>query len=83
MNKDRLRKWTWLCPLLGVAMAAAVLVLWGVLWWTALLAAFMLVCPITILWGLITLGRDPHLKAGTKPDSLCCHNADEKGDHHD
>lgn len=76
-------KWSWICPLLGAAMAAAILVLWGVSWWTAILAAFMLVCPLTLLWGLMTLRRYPQPPAGAKPDSLCCRNSDEKGDHHD
>lgn len=78
-----MQRWDWLCPLLGLAMAAAVLVLWGVSWWTALLAVLMLACPITILWRLITLGRYPRLKTGTKPDALCCRNSDEKGERHD
>lgn len=37
---------------MAIALAAGVLVLWGLSWWTALLVALLLVCPALILWGL-------------------------------
>ena len=43
---------SWLCPWLAVALAAAVFVLFGFTWWSALLAALLLVCPVLVLWGL-------------------------------
>lgn len=52
-------RWGWLCPLLGLGMAAGVLYLWGFSLWTTILAALMLACPIMILWGLMTLRRYP------------------------
>lgn len=76
-------RWGWLCPLLGSVMAAGVLHLWGLSLWTAILAALVLACPITILWGLMTLRRYPQLRAGTNADFSCCRKSDEKGERHD
>lgn len=76
-------RWGWLCPLLGLAMAAGVLYLWGFSLWTAILAALMLACPITILWGLVTFGRYSQVQAGKHPDVSCCRKSDEKGERHD
>lgn len=45
-------RWSWLCPWLAVALAAAVFMLFGLTWWSALLAALLLVCPALLLWGL-------------------------------
>lgn len=47
-----MKRWGWLCPWLAVLLAAGVFALWGLAWWTALLAALFLVCPALILWGL-------------------------------
>jgi protein-S-isoprenylcysteine O-methyltransferase Ste14 len=76
-------RWGWLCPLLGLAMGAGVLYLWGLSLWTAILAALMLACPITILWGLMTLRRYPQLQPGKDADFSCCRKSDEKGEGHD
>lgn len=76
-------RWGWLCPLLGLVMAAGVLYLWGLSLWTAILAALMLVCPITILWGLMTLRRYPELQSGKAADFSCSCKSDKKGEHHD
>lgn len=54
-----MNKWTWLCPWFAIALVVAILVLWGLTWWTALLAALLLVCPAIMLWGLIKLRRPP------------------------
>ena len=43
---------SWLCPWLAVALAAVVFVMFGFTWWSALLAALLLVCPALLLWGL-------------------------------
>ena len=51
--------WLWLCPLLGVALAAGVLVMFGWQWWSALLAALLLVCPALVVWGWFTLRPGP------------------------
>lgn len=45
-------RWCWLCPWLAVGLAAGVLMLWGLSWWSALLAALLLACPALISWGL-------------------------------
>lgn len=55
-----LGKWGWLCPWLGILMGAGVLVLFGVHWWSALLAALMLACPAILLWGVLRLRRFPN-----------------------
>lgn len=47
------------CPWLAIALAAAVLVLWGLTLWTALLVALLLVCPAIMLWVVIKLRRPP------------------------
>jgi hypothetical protein len=51
-------RWMWLCPILAVAIAAAVLWSFGLSWWSALLAAAMLVCPVLILLGAIQVALD-------------------------
>lgn len=55
-----LGKWGWLCPWLGILMGAGVLMLFGVHWWSALLAALMLACPAILLWGVLKLRGFPH-----------------------
>lgn len=54
-----MNKWTWLCPWFSIALAVAILVLWGLAWWTALLVSLLLVCPAIMLWGMIKLRRPP------------------------
>jgi len=54
-----MNKWSWLCPWFAIALAAAVLFLWGLTLWTALLVALLLVCPAIMLWGLIKLRHPP------------------------
>lgn len=48
-----MNRWSWLCPWL----AAAVFVLFELTWWSALLAALLLVCPALMLWGLFVITR--------------------------
>ena len=50
-----MNRWSWLCPWLAIALAAAVFMLFGLTWWSALLAAFLLVCPALLLWGLFDI----------------------------
>ena len=58
-----MNKWAWLCPWLAIALAAAVLVLWGLTLWTALVVALLLACPVIMLWAVIKLRR-PHDSSG-------------------
>ena len=51
-------RWVWLCPLLALALAAGVLVLWGFTLWTAIGVALFLVCPAIIIWAMLYFGRD-------------------------
>jgi hypothetical protein len=48
----------WLCPILAVVIAAAVLWSFGIAWWSALLAAVLLVCPALIVWGAVQVALD-------------------------
>ena len=50
-----MNRWSWLCPWLAIALAAAVFMLFGLTWWSALLAALLLVCPALMLWGLFVI----------------------------
>ena len=52
-----MNRWSWLCPWLAIALAAAVFMLFGLTWWSALLAALLLVCPALMLWGLFVITR--------------------------
>lgn len=52
-------RWWWLCPGLAIALAPTIFVLRGLTWWTALLAALLLVCPVLTVWGLFYLRREP------------------------
>lgn len=56
--KETMGNWLWLCPLLALALAAAVLVIWGLALRTAIIAALLLVCPALIVWGAVTLSRN-------------------------
>lgn len=47
-------RWAW-CPWLAILLAAGVFVLFGLSWWSALLAALLLVCPALMLWGLYVM----------------------------
>jgi F0F1-type ATP synthase membrane subunit b/b' len=51
-------RWMWLCPILAVVIAAAVLRSFGFSWWSAVLAALLLVCPVLIVWGAIEVALD-------------------------
>ena len=51
-------RWLWLCPALGVLLAAVVLMLFDFNVWSALLAALLLVCPAMLLWGAIEVMLD-------------------------
>lgn len=52
-----MNRWGWLCPWLTIALVAGVLGLWGLSWWTALLAALFLVCSALLLWWLYAITR--------------------------
>jgi Ca2+/Na+ antiporter len=51
-------RWMWLFPALVIFVTAAVLWSSGVSWWSALLAAVLLVCPVLMLWGAIQVAID-------------------------
>lgn len=49
----------WLCPLAAIVVVAIVLVLFGMTWTTAIIAALLFVCPAILIWGFITVRRRP------------------------
>ena len=51
-------RWLWLCPLLAVALATFSLWSFGFGWWSSLVAALLVVCPVLILWGAIQATMD-------------------------
>lgn len=55
---DLKNRWSWLCPVLSVVLAAAVLMLFGFTWWSAILVALLLVCPALLLWGAAMVALD-------------------------
>lgn len=61
-------RWLWLCPLLGILVAASVLVVFGLSFWMGLFAALLLVCPAIMVWGFFKLGGG--YKAGMGEASL-------------
>lgn len=64
-----MNRWVWLCPWLAVALTAAVFTLWGLTWWTALLAALFLVCPALMVWGLVVMRRYPEAANEPVPET--------------
>lgn len=50
--------WLWLCPLLAIGLAAAMLMIRGLSAWTAFVVALLLACPALIAWGAVTFSRD-------------------------
>lgn len=51
-------RWLWLCPVLSILLAAAVLMYFGFTFWGGLLAALLLVCPAMLVWGAIEVWLD-------------------------
>lgn len=49
--RDRL---LWICPFAAIAIAAAILWLFGLTLWTAIVAALLIGCPLAIAWSLLT-----------------------------
>ena len=43
--KCTLQRWVWWCPYAMLGLAIAILLLFGLSFWTALLIAMLLVCP--------------------------------------
>lgn len=51
-------RWLWVCQLLGVVAATAMLLVWGFTLWTATGVALLLVCPAIVTWALLYSSRD-------------------------
>lgn len=83
------RQWTarnaWLCPILMIPLAAAILMLFGSSFWRALLVALLLACPVVVVWGAITERRSrPKRAVKTVKDEMArtpsSADAGKKGD---
>lgn len=58
----------WLCPLLMMAIIAAILMYYGFTVWSSLLIAALLVCPVIIVYGIVkALGRNMEVQEGMIP----------------
>lgn len=64
-----MNRWVWICPPIAIGLTAAVFTLWGLTWWTALLAALFLVCPPLVVWGLIVTRRYPEAANESAPET--------------
>ena len=63
-----LRRYSWLCPIGATVVAAAVLMIFGLSAWTALLAALLLACPATVVWGAFSVTRESEASV----EASCC-----------
>lgn len=59
-------RWGWLCPWFAILLAVGVFLLFGLTWWSALLAALLLVCPALILWGMYVVRPQDEPSAHTQ-----------------
>lgn len=50
----------WLCPILSVGVAALLFWTFGLTWWSAILAAAVLGCPLAVGWALLAERRQGH-----------------------
>lgn len=55
--RDYLSRWGWLCPWVMLGLAVAILIVFGISVWTAVLVAMLLVCPAIVVWGVIYTRR--------------------------
>ena len=70
----------WLCPAISLVLAAAVLILLGVKWWTALVAAGLLGCLVAAVWTVVA-DRSSH--RAIERMSVRQGQIPEDGDRHD
>lgn len=62
-------RWLWLCPVLSILLAAAVLMYFGFTFWGGLLAALLLVCPVMLVWGAIELWLDERSQRAARKEN--------------
>lgn len=65
--KPRIDNWLWACPAVALALAAAILWLWGLTWPSAIVAAVLLACPLVLVWGAIQLRRTDAFPLAPRP----------------
>jgi cobalamin synthase len=49
----------WLCVPIGIVAGAVILFLFGLSWWSALAIAFLVACPLVVVWALVAERRLP------------------------
>ena len=59
-----MKSWTWLCPILSIAVVIGMLVTVGLSPWTGVLGGLVLGCPIVALWAYFT-GHLPRIRPDT------------------
>jgi hypothetical protein len=52
--RAQVRRLVWLCPVLAIVLAALVLWTFGLSFWTALVTAVLLACPLGLIWAVVT-----------------------------
>ncbi|MDO8777232.1 MAG: hypothetical protein Q7K57_52680 [Burkholderiaceae bacterium] len=62
-------RWLWLCPILSILLAAAVLMIFGFTFWGGLLAGLLLVCPAMLVWGAIELWLDERSQRAARKEN--------------
>ena len=69
----RTRTWwsrnLWLCPLLAIVLATAVLHFVGLSPWTAIVIAAVAVCPAVLVWGVVITRKRRRMAAPERPAS--------------
>jgi Flp pilus assembly protein TadB len=70
---ERTRAWwsrnLWLCPLLAIVLATAVLHFVGLSPWTAIVIAAVAVCPAVLVWGVVITRKRRRMAAPERPAS--------------
>lgn len=56
-SRNNMRSAVWACSVVMAAIASALPFLYGWSWWTLLLAAVLLACPVAIVWTVLRFGR--------------------------
>ena len=65
--KQSISPWMWLCPLASLLLAAGIGYYFGLSWWTVLLIAMMLACPVIAVWSFLFGERPLPVPLGPTP----------------
>lgn len=76
----KLQRWGWLYPIPGILLAIGVFYIWGLSFWTAILATVMVTCPILFLSGLFSIKRYGDKACSKAVDEACCQQDSDSGE---